>query len=583
MDSLLSGLLSALGSGSLSCERIRQFGSAAPPSAGLRDLAALNAHNVERDLHRWAARQPWRQLLPDLYSYEVMVRDSDLQERSAMRSCILPHELFSSLFQNARPVFNHLVTGGDQNLQEWWAAAAVVGDSWFQENPVIQQASDPRLLVPIGLHGDEAGMHGDEPVLVVTWNPLSSTQGTIDNRFLFGCLRSAEVIKPETMQTFWSVLVWSVKALSSGVFPSHDHRGMAFGPGNDPARAKLANKPLAGGLRGVWAELRGDWKFLRESLNLSQHYGSNLCCHLCAASKKNPETLYTDFRRDAGHRQTLVNPQQWLMEQLARPIHSPLLELPGFNLFRVAFDIMHCVDLGLLQSFIPSALWELTNSAAPAWPGDTRTERFAAAFADYKRWCRQNNVLAGIRSTKWRPEDWRKSNTSYPRISQQTAKGAALRSMQYWVFQVCSRPQQLRDNHGHLRAALFSGLVQLDVLYRRASRHLTLEERTTAAEAAEQALVAANALASESLREGTKLWKLIPKCHALQHIAMDNPLNARMQSCYSDEDMMGRTKRIFSACHASTAGTRALQRYAILVGLRWWALLGTLTDALVAT
>ena len=41
-----------------------------------------------------------------------------------------------------------------------------------------------------------------------------------------------------------------------------------------------------------------------------------------------------------------------------------------------------------------------------------------------------------------------------------------------------------------------------------------------------------------------------------------------------DEDMVGRMQRIYIRCHGTTAPTRALQRYQIVVGIRWWAMIG---------
>jgi hypothetical protein len=40
---------------------------------------------------------------------------------------------------------------------------------------------------------------------------------------------------------------------------------------------------------------------------------------------------------------------------------SPLLFLIGFNIWKVVFDIMHCLDLGLLQPAVASSMWELVE------------------------------------------------------------------------------------------------------------------------------------------------------------------------------------------------------------------------------
>ena len=88
----------------------------------------------------------------------------------------------------------------------------------------------------------------------------------------------------------------------------------------------------------------------------------------------------------------------------------------------------------------------------------------------------------------------------------------------------------------------------------------------------EDALLASNALAASSIEAGRPLWKLLPKHHALTHIAYDNGgVNPRWVSCYPDEDMVGRMKRIYQRCHGSTAPERSLSRYVILLGMRWQA------------
>lgn len=56
----------------------------------------------------------------------------------------------------------------------------------------------------------------------------------------------------------------SVKSQTRGRFPDRDHTGRLFTAEYCPRRAKLAGSPLAGSYVGCWAELRGDWKFLKQ-------------------------------------------------------------------------------------------------------------------------------------------------------------------------------------------------------------------------------------------------------------------------------------------------------------------------------
>ena len=160
-----------------------------------------------------------------------------------------------------------------------------------------------------------------------------------------------------------------------------------------------------------------------------------------------------------------------------------------------------------------------------------------------------------------------------PRVSQHTIKGAALRSMVTWIAKVCN--ENAKDDHGNLRAFMFNNFVAADRVCRTAGRHLTRTEHTQLKTALENALQAYNALAAESVSENTKLWKLLPKHHAITHY-YDVPINPRRAACNQDEDFVGLCKKIYVSCHGKTAPLRCLQRLAISLCMRWWELLSSL-------
>ena len=112
-----------------------------------------------------------------------------------------------------------------------------------------------------------------------------------------------------------------------------------------------------------------------------------------------------------------------------------------------------------------------------------------------------------------------------------------------------------------------------DILMRGAGKFLSTDERQALTRHFESALLAYNWLASWADREGHYLYPERPKLHALLHIAMDFSMNPRRVTCMLDEDMVGRSKRIYNACHPTSAPQRSLMRYLIIVGLRWTAVL----------
>ena len=63
------------------------------------------------------------------------------------------------------------------------------------------------------------------------------------------------------------------------------------------------------------------------------------------------------------------------------------------------------------------------------------------------------------------------------------------------------------------------------------------------------------------------------------HLAYDfaaDGVNPRRVTCYADEDMVGRIKKIVNRCHGRTADKTSLDRSAILVATRWWTRLAEL-------
>lgn len=107
---------------------------------------------------------------------------------------------------------------------------------------------------------------------------------------------------------------------------------------------------------------------------------------------------------------------------------------------------------------------------------------------------------------------------------------------------------------------------------RKAGKFFTPEEHEEVIRHFEAASLCYHALSEESHRRGVFLYRWTPKNHALVHIYLDCfNINPRRTTCYQDEDMVGRMKRIYNGCHPDTAPMRSLQRYIIVIGLRWTA------------
>ena len=124
--------------------------------------------------------------MPKPYSFDVVMKDVEnlrTEPGVAAHAALLPHESFASLFKAASDLFEHLMTGGASNLETWWRDARKSDRNWYHNNPVVQSCPDDTKRIPLGIHGDDAGMAGLESVLCITWGSVASGQcNTLDTR-----------------------------------------------------------------------------------------------------------------------------------------------------------------------------------------------------------------------------------------------------------------------------------------------------------------------------------------------------------------------------------------------------------------
>ncbi len=227
-------------------------------SQAVQEISAIDPDShAERNLINWFGRQPWSSLMPRPFEFEVHYqKKGGIGTYRSKTHVILPHEVFHSIFEASQELFHHLFVGGPGNLESWWRQTEATDPGWVQRHPVCIQ-TPASLRVPLGMHGDDAGLFEHEKVLVLSWNSVAVGHTTIDNRILFGTLAYSKVLGGVTLNEFYTVFVWSLNALSTGLFPEADHNGRRFDADYYPEKAKLAGNPIAGGFVGAWSEFRG--------------------------------------------------------------------------------------------------------------------------------------------------------------------------------------------------------------------------------------------------------------------------------------------------------------------------------------
>ena len=143
-----------------------------------------------------------------------------------------------------------------------------------------------------------------------------------------------------------------------------------------------------------------------------------------------------------------------------------------------------------------------------------------------------------------------------------------------WLYSVLSRTGVSAGPHNEMRFSLFHHWQCFEQVCARNGRFLPPAEIELVAAHVEKALLAQHALKAEANSQDSLTWHLLPKNHMMTHLAFDfvvrSAVNPRRVTNYSDEDFVGRIKRIARACHGASAGMRIMHRYIILVATRWY-------------
>ena len=139
--------------------------------------------------------------------------------------------------------------------------------SWSRQytaHPVVQQASEGEVVMPIGLFCDKVPFHKRDSALVFYFVNFISGK-----RHLTIAIRSSEMCGCGckgwcTLYPVLHFISWSLRALASGRWPTERHDGRPF-TAVDGNRATLAGEPLMKAalvyILGDWAEISHTWGF----------------------------------------------------------------------------------------------------------------------------------------------------------------------------------------------------------------------------------------------------------------------------------------------------------------------------------
>ena len=276
---------------------------------------------------------------------------------------LLPHKLFSFLFEYMAPAFQSSVLGGDAgNVPKFWAA--MKSHPFLTSRPDLQSRPDLGKVVPIALHGDgvaymQVRRTGGKSMDVLSWSSLLTKGPTKSSSFLIFVVVKNMVKEWGMNQTWprvWKVLCWSLEALATGKWPLKDWDNQDFKEGTIDEEKK--GTPLAGGYAAILFVLKADLEFLAVHFKLN-HPASNTPCALCQADRDLKSKPWTDCRPSAEWRKTIWEAEDWAAQH---PYRHPLFKMAGAGLDLIFPDLMHTKHLGTDQVLLGSVLtWMLKH------------------------------------------------------------------------------------------------------------------------------------------------------------------------------------------------------------------------------
>lgn len=132
-------------------------------------VQALARCTSERALSAWVSKQPWRQALPEAYSFKAPVRHHDGGVSMETLHCMLPHDMVAHIFKGFPKVAEELF-GTPAQRKDFWGELdrtarelpagprAAEHRRWVRSHPAFA-GSHPASRLALGIHGDAGQMH----------------------------------------------------------------------------------------------------------------------------------------------------------------------------------------------------------------------------------------------------------------------------------------------------------------------------------------------------------------------------------------------------------------------------------------
>ena len=373
--------------------------------------------------------------------------------------------------------------------------------------------------IPFGVHGDAVPVLGiirKASLDFITVNLPSCYSWT--DRVPFTTIQT-KYVQQETKDEIWRILMWSASCLKNGKFPECRHDGSAW-IASDKERAKLQGDLPA---KGILAEVRGDWDWLNQWLQMPTWNTKSGMCWLCGANFHSFSSQSLEERKTKKSRATFLH----LLRGMGRKL-SPFWEWPeNWPSNIVCVDWLHACDQGIGSDIAGQVLCEVGQ----ALPGNSFRERVSCLWGEILQHYKTLNVE--YRFATITPEILNKGKKP---VGPPTLKGPAAQ-----VSHLVPLLPILANKHLDSRKPHQLAVQKLARFLAKAYAAMECHDTTVLPRAGQKVAQQYIELEKEALQidpDDTKSWHIMPKLHLFLHLCeMGFPVKDFW--CYKDETMGG--------------------------------------------
>ncbi|CAK9057732.1 unnamed protein product, partial [Durusdinium trenchii] len=258
-----------------------------------------------------------------------------------------------------------------------YVVVPVVDMSIQRRTHPVHQLPDAAKAASAGimLHGDEGQGKSSKSVLVISWSAMGIGGKTSQCRFPFAVMRACNYAYKDghniTLEALQNELVRSLNRCIS----------------ENPCPLNL-----------VYVAGKGDWKWKREWLQESRHYGKaaktsageGLICRRCFAGSAGKPWLDIQHER-FNNAADLRDAAQTSCGQ-----NIPLRRLCGWDQSMEVPDLLHTVWTGVAKDAVGSLMMDLAEFGPAFIQFETWDERLQAVTLSARDWCRQHRLTPSL-------------------------------------------------------------------------------------------------------------------------------------------------------------------------------------------